>query len=199
MKNRIMVLMFTAIVAFAAPLMAEKFIFTEYGVSYASMLSPGNLQNNTTGTYDSGIFDAKVGVSALRWAELYIGGAFSPFIFHEDPQENYSFFPIYGGIRANICPQWIVYPSVMFEYGTAAANLHTRYAPDPADESTKFGRDNAWRASYYNFGIGINWNVEDIAVLSLKIERPSYSSIKLDKNSSEIHIFKAGLAWQIYY
>jgi O-phosphoseryl-tRNA(Cys) synthetase len=181
--------------------MADKLIFTEYGLSYGSVLTPSNIQNNTTGTYDTGVFEAKAGISAMRWVEAYAGAAFYPFIFQANPQENYSFTPVFGGIKAKICPDWVVFPSFTAEYGQAAANIHTQYPVSymsgGVQQTAMFDRDNAWKSSYYNFGMAINWNVTDMAVLSLKIERPTFTNI--NKSSGEIQILKVGLAWQIYY
>ncbi len=199
MKNKIIVLALLAVTAFFAPVMAEKFVFTEYGVSYGSMITPRNIENNSTGTYDTALFDAKAGVSICRWAEVYIGGSFQPFIFTANPQENCSFLPVYAGIKANIFPSWPVYPGLMFEYGKAAANIHSQYEVVYGPNTALFDRDSSWVADYYNFGFSVNWNVEDIAVLSLRIERPSYSNISTVKGQGEIQVFKAGLAWQIYY
>ena len=197
MKNKILALVLLAVTALAAPAMADRLVFTEYGVSYGSIITPRNVENNTTGTYDTMLIDAKVGVSALRWVEAYIGAGFYPFIFTANPEENYTFVPLFAGIKVNAFPEWTVYPSISFEYGTAAANKHTQYAVMYGPNKVMFDRDNAWWSSYYNFGLAINWKFEDIAVLSLKIERPSYTN--LNKSYGEIQVMKAGLAWQIYY
>jgi hypothetical protein len=193
MKKKTALVLFL-LLAVLSPLMADKLVFTEYGVSYASAISPKLMENNTTGTFDTAAFDLKVGVSVLeKWAEIYAGAGFQPFIFASNAQEDYSFIPLFGGIKANICPEWPVYPDIMFEYGRSISNLRSQYM-------TLLGpmnRDNSWLADYYSFGIGVNWKIEDMAILALKIERPSYSN--LNKSYGEIHIIKAGLTWQIYY
>jgi opacity protein-like surface antigen len=169
-------------------------IFTDYGVSYASVLTPSYIANNSTGTFDTAAFDIKVGASFLdKWAEIYAGAGFQPFIFTSNSQENYSFFPIYGGLKANICPDMTVYPDIIFEYGRAISNIRSQYMTNMGPAN----RDNAWLADYYSFGIGVNWKIEDIAILGLKIERPSYSN--LNKSYGEIQVIKAGITWQIYY
>jgi len=213
MKKKI-VLASLLLFAVLSPLMADKLIFTEFGVSYGSIITgtmftkdmpyPGNLVNNNSGTYDSVLFDAKVGASFLRWGQIYIGAGFDPFILrenidmHVNNQENYTFTPVFIGIRANIFPEWPVYPGFMFEYGKAAANLHSQYEVIYAPGvSAMSDRDNDWAADYYNFGLSVNWNYSDNAVLSFKVERPTFSNIV--KSYGEIQILKAGLAWQIYY
>jgi hypothetical protein len=193
MKKKILALLLLSVVVFSAPVMAEKLIFTEYGVSYASILTPKLMENNSTGTFDTAAFDIKVGVSACKWAEAYVGAGFQAYIFTANAQENYSYFPIYGGVRANIFPDWTVYPDLMFEYGRAISNLRYQYMTTLGPMSA----DSPWIADYYSFGLGINWRIEDIAILALKIERPSYSN--LNKSDGEIHIIKVGVSWQIYY
>ena len=195
-KTALVLFLFLAVLS---PLMADKLVFTEYGVSYASAISPKLMENNTTGTFDTVAFDLKVGLSALnKWAEIYAGAGFQPFVFTSNAMENYSFIPLFGGIKANICPEWPVYPDIMFEYGRAISNLRSQYNVDYGGGNIMtFNRDNAWLADYYSFGIGINWKIEDMAILALKIERPSYSN--LNKSYGEIHVIKAGLTWQIYY
>jgi hypothetical protein len=194
MKKTTIILMISLFLAAVAAADSEKLIFTEYGVSYASVLTPSIIANNSTGTFDTAAFDIKVGASFLdRWAEAYVGAGFQAFIFTSNSQENYSFFPLYGGIKANICPDWTVYPDIIFEYGRAISNIRSQYMTDMGP----MNRDNAWLADYYSFGAGINWKIEDIAILGLKIERPSYSN--LNKSYGEIQVIKAGITWQIYY
>jgi hypothetical protein len=212
-KTALVLFLFLAVLS---PLMADKLIFTEFGVSYGSIITgsmftkdmpyPVNLANNSTGTYDSALFDAKVGASFLRWGQIYIGAGFDPFILRNstearvNDQENYSFTPVFVGIRANIFPEWPVYPGFMFEYGKAAANLHSQYMvtyPTTPPRTAMVDVDNGWASDYYNFGFSVNWNYSDNAVLSLKVERPTFSNFV--KSYGEIQILKAGLAWQIYY
>ena len=180
--------------AFLSPLMADKLIFTEFGVAYSSVIMPRAMENNTTGVYDIPAIEAKAGVNILKWADVYVGTGFQLFMDRQNEQQYYTFYPVYGGIRANIFSEWIVFPSVIFEYGAAFANRHTQYVINPIQMGD---RDNTWWSYYYNFGLGINWNLTDISVISLKIERPAYSNLNV--SYGELQAFKAGFAFKIFY
>lgn len=183
-----------ALLAASVSYAGNEIVFMEYGVNYSSAVSPQEMENNTSGVLDTATFDVKVGGTYLRWADLYAGGSFMFFPNRADMQEHFTFFPIYMGLRANIFPEWLVYPDLFMEYGTAFCNSHTVYF-DLA-EMTQKEKDDSWAGSYWNFGIGANWNINDIAALSLRIERPA---VKNDRTNSENHFFKAGLAWKIFY
>jgi hypothetical protein len=173
---------------------AGEVVFMEYGVNYSSAVSPQEMENNTNGALDTVVFDAKIGGSYLRWADVYGGGSFMFFPNRADMQQHLTAFPVYIGFRANILPEYVVYPDLMVEFGTAFCNSHTVYF-DPAAMSNK-EKDDSWMGSYWNFGIGTNWNISSIAVLSLRVERPS---IMNERTGSENHFFKSGLAWKIFY
>lgn len=166
----------------------DKIVFTEFGLSYGSVIDPDYISNSTTGVLDTAVFDAKAGVELFKWIDVYIGGAFNFYMVSSNWQSNYTFYPIFGGLRVNIMPEWCVYPSISAEYGFAFASHHLMTAPYTFDNK-------AWLAAYYNFSLGVNWKIEDIAVLCLSIERPAISN----KYGAEIHIFKTGLAWKILY
>ena len=177
-----------------SPLMAEKLVFSEFGVSYSSLITPRVLENNTTGTYDAPVFDAKVGVNILKWADVYVGGSFQFFIDRPNTQQYYTFYPYFAGIRANIFPDFCVYPDIMFEVGKAFANRHIQYALNPYQTAD---RDNTWTADYYSFGFGVNWKISDVSILSLRLERPTYSNLNV--SYGELQAVKAGFAWKIFY
>jgi hypothetical protein len=183
MKRKI-IGVFTALFILSTAVFADKLVFSEFSLSYGKITGPGSLANNTAGTYDTGIFEARTGLNILKWADVYAGASFNLFIYRQDTQQHYTFFPVYGGIRGNIMPDWAVYPDVFIEYGVSISNLHGLK-----------GADRPWNGSYYNFGAGVNWNMEDIAVLSLRIERPAVAG----DGSGEFHIFKTGIAWKIFY
>lgn len=197
MKKKIVLVSFL-LLAVLSPLMADKLIFSEFGVSYASLITTRVLENNTTGSYDTAVFDLKVGVDILKWADIYVGAGFQ--FFAERPQypeefsQYYTFYPVYGGIRANICPDFVVYPDIMFEYGKAFANHHTQFRMNPYQIGDS---ENTWMADYYSFGFGINWHVTDVSTLSLRIERPTFSNLNV--SYGELQVLKAGLAWKILY
>jgi len=186
--RKIKVLTFIAVLAVCGRVFAGKIAFTEAGASYCNVIDPSYISNNDTGVFDTASFDAKAGYEPIMWTDIYAGAAFHFYMDRSNWQNFYTFFPLYIGCRVNIFPELIVYPSIFAEYGLAFANHH--YVTGPTTE-----RDAAWDASYYNFGIGINWNVTDIATLCLYAERPSLSN----DSGPEIHIFKSGFAWKIFY
>lgn len=189
MKKKILFLVFVLIFAFCAFAGADMRAFTQFGLSYGKVFSPANLGNNTTGLYDTAVFDAKAGLDFWKWADAYIGGAFDFFMDRPNMQDHYSFFPIFGGVVLNIMPDWVVYPSVMFEYGRAISDRY--YLSGNSTVS------NPWIADYYNYGFCVSWNLADIAILSFSVERPAISN--MHGNGGEIHTIKTGLAWKIYY
>jgi len=201
MKNKTLFLaiLFAAVISSCLFADDNRLIFTEFGVSYASVIAPPLLENSTTGVLGTASFDAKVGVDILKWADVYIGGDFMSFTMRQNYGANYTFYPIYGGIRANIFPDWIVYPGILFELGKAISSQHL---DQDVFNSPLFGELNspleyAWAGTYYNFGFDLNMNVNDIAILSLKIDRPAISSG--GTNLGEIHILRVGLAWKMLY
>jgi hypothetical protein len=190
MKKIIVLTAIAVVLVFSGAARADmdKLAFTEFGVSYGSVIDPSYISNNTTGVLDTAVFDAKAGVEILKWVDIYAAAAFHLYLERANWQEHYSFFPLAGGARVNIMPEWCVYPVVFGEYGVSFSNLRT--LPNPVSE-----KNYPWIAGYYNFGIGVNWRVEDIATLCLTIERPSITN----NRGAEIHILKAGLAWKILY
>lgn len=190
MKKIIVLTAMAVVLAFSGAAQADmdKLVFTEFGVSYGSVIDPSYISNNTTGVLDTAVFDAKAGVEILKWVDVYAAAGFHLYLERTNWQQHYTFFPLAGGARVNIMPDWCVYPSVFAEYGAAFSNH--RITPNPIIEI-----DKPWIGSYYNFGIGVNWKVEDMATLCLTIERPSISN----NAGAEIHILKAGLAWKILY
>jgi hypothetical protein len=182
-----MFVFFGALPARAGDAQDSKLIFTEIGVSYGSVIEPDYIANSSTGVFDTAVFDIKAGVNIFKWADIYAGASFNYFMKSSDWNQNYTFYPLFGGVRANIMPEWCVYPSVALEYGAVIASAHVMAGPDMTEQP--------WVGTYYNFALAANWEIADIAVLRLSIERPSVT----DKNGSEIHIFKTGLAWKIFY
>lgn len=177
-----------AVILFSGAVFADKLIFTELGISYGTVVGPADLSNDSTGVFDTAVFDIKVGANILKWGDVYAGGALNFYMVRSDWNDNYVFCPVFGGLRVNIFPEWIVYPSLSAECGVAFASHHDRV-------SAIATIDTPWTATYYNFGIGVNWNLTDISILRLAIERPAISN----ENGGEIHILKAGLAWKIFY
>ncbi|MCE5300560.1 MAG: hypothetical protein LLG37_06785 [Spirochaetia bacterium] len=199
MGKKSLIFMLLALVLTVPAFAGNRIFFTEYGISYASPLEPSNMENNTTGTYDTAAFDIKAGVNILKWAGVYGLTGFQMFVDRTGTQQHYSFFPIGIGVRANIFPEWPVYPDFIFEYGRAFANRHTRWTvPAPAPYYTAVvTNDGPWTADYYSFGFGVNWNITYVSVISLRFERPSFSNT--DSSGGEIHIAKLGLAWKLFY
>ncbi len=194
------VLIFTASILFVLAFGAvaaeiPKLFYTDYSVSYASLLAPSTLERNDTGAYDTADFSAKLGVDILKWADVYVGGDFIFFVDRPDMQKHYTFFPYYAGIRANLFPEWIVFPGVFAEVGGAVCNRHTNSIKPPSTFPT--ADDHSWNGTYFNFGFDINLNVTDIAVLALRFERPTISNINTPQD--ELHIIKAGIAWKVLY
>jgi len=104
MKKKI-ALVSLLLLAVLSPLMADKLVFTEVGVSFASIIMPRAFESNATGTYDTAAFDLKAGFDIFKWADIYVGGGFQFFADRPNPQgfdNYYTFYPVYGGIRANI-------------------------------------------------------------------------------------------------
>ncbi len=198
MKNKTLFLAILLTAAISSSLLADnRLIFTEFGISYASMIAPPVLENNTTGVFDTASLDVKAGVDILKWADVYAGGGLMFFALRPNSAENYTFYPIYGGIRANIFPDWIVYPGVLFELGKAISSQHLNNELMSQLGPLYSPLDYSWAGTYYNFGFDLNMNVNDIAILSLKIDRPAISSG--DTKLGEIQIFRVGLAWKMLY
>ena len=120
-----------------------------------------------------------------------MGGAFDLFADRANLPQNYSFFPLFGGVAVNIMPDWAVYPSLLIEYGRAISSRHLSL------NSGFTIIDSPWLADYYNYGVCLNWKIEDIAILTFSVERPAISN--LANNGGEIHIIKTGFAWKIFY
>lgn len=179
---------FLAFVILSGAAFADKMFFTEAGAAYGNIIDPLYISNNISGVYDTASFDAKIGFEPIKWVDVYGGTSFHYYQERQNWQNYYTFFPVYLGARVNIFPEWCVYPSLFADFGMAFANRH--YVTGPTTE-----KNSAWPASYYNFGLGVNWNVTDIATLCIYIERPSVSN----NAGSEIHIIKSGFAWKIMY
>jgi hypothetical protein len=115
------------------------------------------------------------------------------FVMRPDPQMNYTFFPLYGGLRVNILPDMQVYPDIFIEGGTSIASYTSKsIAMGFASYSS-----HAWWGGYFNFGFDVNYAINDISIIALKIDRPSIASI--DKGQNELHIIRAGIAWKMLY
>jgi len=169
---------------------AEKWVFTEFGLSYGTITSPQSRAIGSYGVFDTPVFDAKVGASIYKWGDIYLGGAYNIFVAKQDSNSCAVFAPLYIGARANIFPEWPVFPDVSFETGMTLGSMHMLVLnPTPGY------KDISWNGGYYNFGVGVNLNVADIAVLRLSLERPAV----YDVDKKEIHTIKTGLAWKIFY
>lgn len=169
---------------------AQKWVFTEFGLSYGTVTGPHSRAIGNYGVFDTPVFDAKVGASIYQWGDIYLGGAYNVFIARQDSNSCAVFAPLYIGARANIFPQWPVFPDVFFETGITLGSMHI-FVPLPAPDY----QDISWNSGYYNFGVGVNLNVADIAVLRLSLERPAF----YDVDKKEMHTIKTGLAWKIFY
>ena len=204
MKKHKLIIFITAILFIlatgAAAAELPKLLYTDYSVSYASILTPSQLENNDTGLYDTAGFSAKIGVDILKWADVYAGASFELYPGRNDLSEHFSFIPLYAGARVNIFPEWCVFPGIFVEGGMAYANVHygvNVYVPPPTNVTYTAYFDTPWAAGYFNFGFDINLNVADIAVLALRFERPTISN--MDKSHGELHMIKTGLAWKVLY
>jgi hypothetical protein len=197
MKKRILTLVLIFVIGISlafADSAADKVVYTDFGLSYGSIVSPSQLENNTSGELDTAVFDAKAGLSFLcRWLDVYAGASFNFYVDRQNFQNYYTFYPVYGGIKVNIMPEMCVYPDIFFEYGKSISDRHTQ-TTNPYTGAT-VDHDQSYLGGYYNLGLGVNWNVTDISVLSFRIERPSFE----DQDGNEIHAIKTGLAWKIYY
>jgi hypothetical protein len=188
MKKTILFIVIAAALLICGNVFADKLIFTELGISYGTVVGPAYLSNDSTGVFDTAVYDIKVGAEILKWGDVYAGGGLNYYMVRSDWQDNYTICPVFGGLRVNIFPEWIVYPSLSAEYGVAFASYHDKV-------SSTLTNDKPWTAAYYNFAIAANWNLTDVSILRLSIERPAISN----ENGGEIHILKAGLAWKIFY
>jgi len=179
------------LILLSVPVSAEKWVFTEFGLSYGTIISPQSRAIGSYGVFDTPVFDAKVGASIYKWGDIYLGGAYNVFVARQDSNSCAVFAPLYIGARANIFPEWPVFPDVFFETGMTLGSMHM-FA---ADMPPFYYKDISWNGGYYNFGVGVNLNVADIAVLRLSLERPAV----YDVDKKEIHTIKTGLAWKILY
>jgi len=190
--KKIIILISAAVFFFTAVFAEEKIIFTEISVNYSSVFDPAGISDDITGVYDGPDFYANAGCDIYGWASVYAGVGFCFYIDMQDSNFNYTFTPVYIGARANIFPENSFYPDIFFEYGRAFANRHTViYGPLLSEDPV----DTPWTADYYSFGIGVNYRLTDIAVVSVKVHRPAFSG----SLSGEIHTVKAGASVKIYY
>jgi len=173
------------------PVKAEKWVFTEFGLNYGTVTGPQSRMLEGYGVFDTPVFDAKAGVSVFKWGEAYLGGSYNVFVARQDSNSCAVYAPLYAGIRGNIFPEWPVFPDLFFETGITLGSMHMYDAAMPP----LYYKDISWTGGYYNFGIGVNLNVADIAVLRLSLERPAV----YDVDKKEIHTVKTGAAWKIYY
>jgi len=173
----------------------DKLFFSEYSISYSSIIDPSFLENNSTGTLDTPYFSGKLGIDILKWVDIYAGISFGFFVEQANKQNHYTFVPVFGGIKLNLFPDFFIYPSFLFEMGKSISNYHGNKF-DMVSKSIK-EYDIPWTGDYYNFGISINLILNDIATLVLNIERPGITYYEKDTN--EIHIFKSGLGFKILY
>lgn len=186
--KKLTVLSILLFIAFSGVIIADKIVFTEVGLAYINLINPDYISNNDTGVFDSAIFDARAGIELMQWVDVYAGAGFTIFLERKNLNNHYTFFPVYAGIRVNIFPKWPIYPFIFTDYGAAISNHHISRAMG-------FSDDKPWTASYYNYGFGIGWNVTDISILCLYLERPSFSN----PDGAEIHAIKSGFAWKIFY
>lgn len=173
----------------------NKLFFSEYSISYSSIIAPSFLENNSTGTLDTPYFSGKLGIDIFKWINIYAGISFGFFVEQKNKQNHYSFVPVFGGIKLNLFPDFFIYPSFILEIGKSISNYHGNKF-DPVLMTIK-EYDIPWTGDYYNFGITANFVLNDIATLVLNIERPWISHYEKDTN--EIHIFKSGLGFKILY
>ncbi len=173
----------------------EKVFYSEFSVAYSSIISPPFLENNTTGTLDTPYFSGKLGIDILKWVNIYTGLSFAFFVERANKQHHYSFVPLFSGIKANLFPDFVFYPSFYIEYGKSFSNYH--YTKFNILTMSISEENIPWTGDYYNLGLAINYKVNDIVVLILDIERPSISYYENNKN--EIHIFKTGISFKISY
>lgn len=167
----------------------EKIFYSEFSINYSSIISPDFLENNTTGTFDTPYFSGKAGIDILKWIDIYAGVSFAFFVEQANRQQHYSFIPVYLGLRANIFPDFFLFPSFYFETGRSFSNYHYLKF---------FKEDNIpWTSDFYNLGFALNWKINDIFTLGLNIERPWLSFY--EKNKNEIHIINSGLSFKILY
>jgi len=192
MKKKFFIVIVTVLtfaIAAKADETQKKLTFLQFGLDYATVISPEKISNNDTGVYDTPAFNAKAGIDLFKWVDLYAAVSFLFFADSYDTSNHYTFIPIRGGIRVNAFPDIVIYPSLFFEYGKSISNRHTvTKTPTSMTES-----DAPWTGDYYNFGFGINWNSTDMTVLTLNIERPAIK----EKESGEIHVLQIGMEWKI--
>jgi hypothetical protein len=116
MKKTIILFVTAAALLFSNAVMAEKLAFTEFGLSYGGVIDPFNMSDNNSGVFDTVVFDAKAGIEIIKWVNVYAGAAFHFYMEKPEWGQHYTFFPVFGGIKINIMPEWIVSPSVLCEF-----------------------------------------------------------------------------------
>lgn len=173
----------------------NKIFYSEFSISYSTVLSPSFIENNSTGTFDTPAFDGRIGVEILQWIDIYAGISFAFFVEQANKQNHYTFIPVFGGLKANLFPKLAFYPSLYLEIGKSISNYHyIIFNPLTMSNSEM---DIPWTGDYYNIGIAINWKINDIFTIVLDFERPWISYYNKDTN--EIHIFKTGFSFKILY
>jgi len=180
------------ILALLLPLAAAagdyRLFYTDYSIAYATVISPSQLQNNSTGTTDTVSFSASMGINAYEWINVYGGASFMFFPYASNMQKHISMIPVYGGIKVNIFPEFMFYASVFAEAGAALCNKH--------DIVMMADKDTPWTGSYFNWGADINYRLNDIAILALRIDMPSVSGTD---GIDAMSLFRLGLGWKVNY
>ncbi len=165
-----------------------RLMYSDYSVAYSTILSPSSLENNTTGTTDSPAFSAALGFNLYEWVNIYAGASFMFFPYFSNMQKHYSFIPVFGGIKLNLFPEFGLYPSVFAELGKAISNYHNVIMMTDVDKP--------WTADYLNWGFDLNYRLNDIAILVLRIDMPQITGTDgIEKTS----LFRGGLGWKVNY
>lgn len=190
MKKKIIVFLLAAVPALCG---ASGGFFTSFEGGAAFTVNPHNLSDNNTGVYDTARGGASAGWSFYDWADVYGGAGFAVFFDRIDKESHYSFVPLFAGLRVNIMPGWIVFPSLSAEAGAAFANRHAKVFDMMS--MSYVDTDSPYEAFYYNLGLSINYRLNDKALLGLKISRLSFSL----PERGELHAACAGLEVKVLY
>lgn len=190
MKAKLLALLLLAIPAFVS---ASSGFFTSFEGGGAFVANPHNLNDDNTGLYDTARGSAAAGWSFYDWADIYAGAGFAVFFDRADKESHYSFVPLFAGLRANIMPQWIVFPSLFGEAGVSLANRHEKVFDMMS--MSYVDTDRPYEAFYYNFGLSVNYRINDKALLGLRVSRLSFGL----PERGELHAVCAGLEVKVMY
>ena len=167
--------------------------FTSFEGGGAFVAAPHALADNNSGLYDTARGSAYAGWSFYEWADLYAGAGFSVFFDRADRESHYSFVPVFAGLRINIMPEWIVFPSIFTQAGVSYANRHEKIFDMMS--MSYIDTDRPYEAFYYDFGCAVNYRLNKMAVLGLRFSRASFSL----PESGELHAACAGLEVKVMY